>query len=243
MAILIDGYNLLHAAGIIPRGIGAGTLERARQALLNWLVGALQPDQLADTTVVFDAAHPPSDLPRHVDHRGLTVLYSTGYENADAMLEELIRKAAVPKRLVVVSSDHRVQRAARRRRSIAVDSDKWYFELREQRNRPALESPLPTKPVAPPSADEVQHWLDEFSDLIDDLDQLESAPAENPAPRRAPADEQLGQPSPSSPGDSGGDPSSAASSPAKETLDADLANPFPPGYGEDLLEPDADLDE
>ncbi len=219
MAILIDGYNLLYAAGIIPRGIGAGTLERARSALLNWLVAELEPDQVTETTVVFDAANPPPGLPRQIDHQGLTVLFSTEYENADAMLEDLIRQAAVPKRLVVVSSDHRVQRAARRRRSIAIDSDAWYFDLRNRRGNSAVEPPEEAKPPPPRTATEVQYWLEEFGDMIDELDQLDEIPPGQKSPSRGQSGELPDQQS--------------------DRDDPDLANPFPPGYGEDLLGPDA----
>ena len=31
MALVIDGYNLLHASGILGRGIGPGSLERSRR--------------------------------------------------------------------------------------------------------------------------------------------------------------------------------------------------------------------
>ncbi len=249
MPILIDGYNLLHAAGIIPRGVGRGTLAAARRALLNWLVSSLEPEDVRETTVVFDGADPPRGLPREFEHQGLTVCFSTGYENADAMLEELIRKSTVPKSLLVVSSDHRVQRAARRRRAEAVDSDAWYFGIREQSRCPPCESPTgpPAKPTAPLDAADVQQWLDEFSDLIDELGDLDSLAAALPTDL-PPAQDEDGaprkrkQPRPEEPKPKGAKPRAPKSKgPGRSSLD-DLANPFPPGYGEDLLEPGADLD-
>lgn len=240
MAILIDGYNLLHAAGIIPSDVGRGTLARARTALLNWLLTSLEPDEVAETTVVFDAANPPPGLPRQLDHKGLTVLFSTEHENADAMIEDLIRRSAVPKRLVVVSSDHRVQQAARRRRSIAIDSDTWYFDLRRQRPTVAVDMPLETKPSAPLSAAEVQHWLDEFGELTDD--QLDIALPDRPSPGRVTAHDLPGDQRANGLDDESRDRSPGDNSDAVEQGDADLANPFPPGYGEDLLKPDANLD-
>jgi len=268
MTILIDGYNLLHAAGIIPRGVGRGTLERARRALLNWLVASLEPKQVAETTIVFDAANPPPGRPRQFEHEGLTVLFSSEHENADAMLEELIKRVAVPKRLVVVSSDHRVQRAARRRRATAVDSDVWYVETRRKRNSTDIVPPAETKPSAPLSATEVQHWLDEFSDLIDDLDTLDetnmggpSTPAnlDHPTKPKKRQAKHITLPVRSKDGrGTSHDEQRAAHLPTPEfgetesdetkldssaDTDSNLANPFPPGYGEDLLRPDADLDD
>ena len=46
MALIIDGYNLLHASGILGRGIGPGGLERSRSALLNFLAESLDERQL-----------------------------------------------------------------------------------------------------------------------------------------------------------------------------------------------------
>ena len=138
MSLLIDGYNLLHVVGILGRGVGPKGLERSRQALLNFLAESLAAEEIPQTTVVFDAADAPAGMPRVLEHRGLTVRFAAGYEDADSLIEELIRADSAPRRLVVVSSDHRLQRAARRRRATAMDSDAWYAEVvrrRQQRQR------------------------------------------------------------------------------------------------------------
>ena len=168
--ILIDGYNLLHVTGVTGRGIadrkiGSGTLERARNALLNFLAASLTEDERQLTTIVFDSSNAPPGLPRELQYQGIAVKYATGYESADEMLEELIRKASAPRRLTVVSSDHRVQRAAKRRKARAVDSDVWCAEIRESRHK--SKEPLPTsspKPATPLPEDDVAAWLDEFGD-------------------------------------------------------------------------------
>jgi hypothetical protein len=53
MSLLIDGYNLLHVTGIVGRA-GSG-LQGSRNALLRFLAAAIEPDDLAETTIVFDA--------------------------------------------------------------------------------------------------------------------------------------------------------------------------------------------
>src|SRR4051794_30536608 len=70
MALIIDGYNLMHAAGILGRGVGPGSLERSRLALLHFVVESLDQAELAATTVVFDARAAPPGLPRELKHRG-----------------------------------------------------------------------------------------------------------------------------------------------------------------------------
>ena len=129
MSLVIDGYNLMYVAGILGRGTGPGSLQRSRLALLNFLAASLDPRELPHTTVVFDSHDAPWGLPRSLQHRGITVRFAAQYEEADDLIEELIGTDSAPRRLVVVSSDHRIQRAARRRRAKAADSDVWYAEL------------------------------------------------------------------------------------------------------------------
>ena len=107
MPLLIDGYNLLHATGIVGPGHGAGRLRAERLALLNFLAESIDPAELPHTTVVFDAREAPPGLPRQSwSIGGITVRFATQYESADELIEELIQAASAPRRLVVVSSDH-----------------------------------------------------------------------------------------------------------------------------------------
>lgn len=169
MPIIIDGYNLLHATGIIGHGVGPGGLERSRLALLNVLAESIDSKEIPYTDVVFDASSAPAGLPRRANHKGLAVHYAVGHEDADSLIEELIERHSVPRRLVVVSSDHRLQRAARRRKARAVDSDRWYAELLQQRQRRSETKPgIATKPQAPPSEEEVRYWLQEFGQRATD---------------------------------------------------------------------------
>ncbi len=206
MALLIDGYNLLNAVGItgpderaaLPAGWTSRvtSLHRSRVALLNFLAESLDAEQLAQTIVVFDAAGAPPGLPRELTHRGLKVRFAPRTSDADSLLEDLIRQDTSPRRLTVVSSDHRVQRAAKRRRARAVDSDVWYAEILHRRQTSAPPSVRPSTPNFPLDQEEVEVWLSRFggqSALEELLDE-------------------------SSPG------------PSKP-----IDNPFPPGYGEDLL--------
>ena len=170
MTLLIDGYNLLHASGILGRGRGPGGFERSRMALLNFIAESLPDETRARTTVVFDAAHAPPGMPRTLAHRGLCVRFAASHADADSLIEELIRADSAPRQLVVVSSDHRLHRAARRRRAQAIDSDRWYAETVRNRRESALNAPpRPAKPAAVLGEDEVAYWLARFAD--DALDQ------------------------------------------------------------------------
>ncbi len=213
MSLLIDGYNLLHATGIFGRGQAPGSLERSRTALLNVLAASIPPDELDQATIVFDANQAPPGLPRRVDHGGLTVCYASEYEDADAMIEELIARHHAPRQLLVVSSDHRVQRAARRRRAEAIDSDVWYTELIRQRvARGTGSEKEPAKPAVPLSPTETEYWLKQFTEQETGESADSGRQAHTDGLRKNDAFE--------------------------ENLDelSGFDNPFPPGYGEDLLE-------
>ena len=224
MSLLIDGYNLLNAVGIVGRGVGPGGLERSRLALLNFLAESLDPAEAARTTVVFDAGDAPPGLPRVVEHRGITVRFAAGYEDADALIEELIQAESAPRRLTVVSGDHRLHRAARRRKARPVDSDVWYAEVVRQRlDRRQSTPPAPSKPHVPLLKEEVARWLERFGGeshlqrFVEESEADETRAAKESPPDRLPADDR------------------ATDKPSDEEA-AQIGNPFPPGYAEDLLD-------
>jgi predicted RNA-binding protein with PIN domain len=155
MALIIDGYNLLHASGVFGEDRGPRGFEQSRLALLDLLVDLLG-DAAADTIVVFDAAHAPDGLPAHLVHRGIRVRFAREYPDADSLIEELVEVDQAPSHLVVVSSDRRLQAAARRRRAKAVACDVWLAEAREARRRSG-ERGREEKPPAPGPGD-VEAW-------------------------------------------------------------------------------------
>lgn len=149
MSLLFDGYNLLHATAIFGSAEGPPTLERSRVALLDFLVRAIPAKQLPRATVVFDAVGAPPGLPREMTHRGLSVRFARRGGTADELLEELISVETDPRNLLVVSSDHRVQRAARQRGAQYLDSEIWYAELERSQKTPPPNIALSDKPQFP----------------------------------------------------------------------------------------------
>jgi len=161
MDLIIDGYNLLYAVGIHAPRRGPQNLEGARGVLLQFLATTLSAEDRQRTAVVFDAGpEAPRGLPRKILDREMTIHFSSGYENADAMIEELIRACSSPRSLTVVSSDHRIQRAARRRRAEAIDSEVWYARVCQKNIEKT--NPAADKPRAPETPDEVDLWLKKF---------------------------------------------------------------------------------
>ncbi len=165
MALLIDGYNLLNVTGIFAEA-GPGTeLHRTRLALLNFLAASIEPRERKQTTIVFDAAGAPPGLPQTIHHEGITVHFAQRYPNADEMIEELLETHRTPRSLLVISSDHRVQRAARRVGAGFLDSEVWYSErLTINRKRRATANEAAAKPTGNLTSDELNYWLREFGE-------------------------------------------------------------------------------
>ncbi len=191
LLLLIDGYNVIAPSAPPGRGPKAGRaskaghgsklgrgpsdrwLERERRKLIDRVADRIDDELASFTTIVFDAAHPPPGAAALTISRGMTIRFAVGYTEADDLIEELIADHHSPKRLTVVSSDRRIQRAARRRGALAVDSSVWLDELLEGKPRLAIRwptagttgAPEPSPPQATQSGlspDEVEQWMSHF---------------------------------------------------------------------------------
>ena len=200
MPTIIDGYNLIFTCGLEGKTRTPQSLEKARARLVATVASKLSKKERSGTTIVFDAKRLPiketsADFRAH----DIRVLYAVDHEDADTLIEELIAKHSTPKKLVVVSSDHRLQTAATRRKATAVDSDVWYEQLLATRkHRGDAKQPQNDDGCSKESLESID-WVNEFGSV--DID------------------------------DEAGEAPDASSDP-----NASNFNPFPPGYGEDLLD-------
>lgn len=97
------------------------------------------------------------------------VIYAGPGRDADALIERLIEAESAPRRMSVVSSDRRLQKAARRRRAKVIPSDDFLRSLirdldraRDRWFRPAFTTEVPLSPSA------IRYWKDLFR--IDEAD-------------------------------------------------------------------------
>ncbi len=167
MVYLIDGYNLLHRLGLVPGRTGPNGLGLARRRLLG-LLHAARGEQTRDITVVFDAKQFPPGAPTRLNVHGIEVRFAVRYPQADDLLEELIRQAEHPRELAVVSDDHRIQQAARRRGCVTVPCEEFMDRLGQTPRDPGRnEADEPDKPGVV-SEDEGEFWRQTFARLDDD---------------------------------------------------------------------------
>ena len=135
--LLIDGYNLLHAAGLAKERYAPGDLHRRRARLLQRLGVLLDSLVQQRTTVVFDARRDPPDEPPPQQQRLIRVVFAPAPLEADDLIEQLLSQHSAPKSVVVVSSDRRLRRAARRRGAGSLSSETFLEQLEDDSHRRA----------------------------------------------------------------------------------------------------------
>ena len=166
---LIDGYNLMHAAGLARARYGPGDLERCRARFLKRLASGLTEEERTRTTVVFDGNESTTESPQQSQMCGLTIHFSRADEEADDLIERLIQAHGAPGRLLVISGDRRLQAAARRRKAKFVTSAKFWDDLETVlETDQAPEAAVPPPPQEKPESEslspaELEEWLDYFN--------------------------------------------------------------------------------
>lgn len=120
MALLIDAYNVTHADYRLP--------ERYDLNSASGLCRTLDRVRKGRVVVVADGSPKPDDRAAP-DTGGVELIFSGKGREADDVIEDLIEAEADPRNLIVVSSDHRLQRAAQRRGATYMDAEPFLREL------------------------------------------------------------------------------------------------------------------
>ncbi len=156
--LLIDGYNLMHAA--LPLlGVGSSmSLEQKRNAFLSSLAGELSSETRRRTTIVFDAQQTGQFYGTRQQFQSMTILFTDAETEADTVIENAVLTSHGPKSLLIVSSDHRIQKTARRRGSQFVERRHFalaiFEDLPAPSNLPTTNSSSLTSPKSIPKLSE-----------------------------------------------------------------------------------------
>ncbi len=177
MRTIIDGYNVMFAAGLMGPKLGPEKFRKVRLRFLNDLAATLDPVDAHLTTVVFDANDAPEHVPASIKHKGINVVYAVDHDSADERIEDLIARDSNPRSLTVVSSDHRIQRAASRRKAKVVSADDFLTMLdsKKERKRPVVQARVEIPRIEALDADEAAFWLEEFREVVDSPEAREVA--------------------------------------------------------------------
>jgi len=127
--VLIDGYNLLHQTPVMQRGSGSEWLHSQRIRLIHSLANFLSIEERSSVMCVFDAHTHRSPNTTDFVLELIRVRFAHEYSEADDLIEEFIDSHPSPNSLLVVSSDRRIQNAAKSCHVQFVDSRQWFDEL------------------------------------------------------------------------------------------------------------------
>ena len=152
---IIDGHNLLHTIIKIDENVGSINDIRLCRIIDYYLLITGRRGEL-----VFDGTG-PREKEVFGDLGNLEVSFAGINSDADSVIEDKIKVDSAPKRLIIVSSDRRIRRAARARKAEAVKSEEFWIHLSKKINQ--------KRPIREPDAkrqglsdSETKKWLEIF---------------------------------------------------------------------------------
>lgn len=189
MPLIIDTYNVLHTVGILPPELAGIEIEG--------LVTLLSTSRYAGERITLVCDGNPGDAHRKVEDRGMAIsLRFAGHgKPADDLISQLVNLSSAPRRVAVVSSDHAVQRSARRRKCLILTSEEFLEHLATDARLARGDRLLRAAPAKPPGAmteRQVDGWLKVFQ-IDDDTAAISSGEA---LPTREMKDQKEADPAP-----------------------------------------------
>ncbi|MBN1972603.1 MAG: NYN domain-containing protein [Sedimentisphaerales bacterium] len=152
---IIDGYNLLHTVIKTDESCETITDIQLCRIINNYFQITGQKGEL-----VFDGTG-PREKNAFENLSNLEVFFAGAGTDADTIIEDKIKADSAPKRLVIVSSDRRLRKAAHAKKSVSVKTDEFWTNLNKQLNK--------KRPIREPGAkrqglteSETKKWLEIF---------------------------------------------------------------------------------
>lgn len=166
MSLLVDTYNVLGVTGVLPPEVAGLDEESLARVIARSRFAGRKAALICDGVRSRDLAGRDGarGLKRRVD--GVDIIYAGGGRDADSLIERVIAEDSAPRRLLVVSSDRRVQKAAARRRCGVMSSEAFLHRLAADLAAPApvvdrnvLREQIPLDTVS------VTAWIREFGSV------------------------------------------------------------------------------
>ena len=153
--IIIDGNNVLWSIQQMGK-----SLEPISTVQLCRIVGRYLKLTGEKGEIIFDGIGPP-DKSGFDEISSLEVFFTGRSTDADTVIETKIKADTSPRRLVVVSSDRRIRKAAHARKAIPLKSEKFWEEVRRQLSRKTATAEPIEKEIGL-SEGETEQWLKLF---------------------------------------------------------------------------------
>lgn len=195
MPLLIDTYNVLHTVGVLPPDLAGIDVQG--------LIGLLQTSRYRHQRVILVCdGSPPADARTFPRPESIAIRYSGSGRSADDLIGQLVSVSSAPRQLVVVSSDHAVQRSARRRRCTTLSAPEFLQHLADDaRGGSAPKAPAAKPPGSAMTDEQVQRWINVFS--LDQetvrLQSQEPVQVQAPSPAASPSAASLSSTTPPGP--------------------------------------------
>jgi len=155
MPFIIDGHNLSHAAADIQRDYEPVGEVRLCRIISRYFAAIGEKGQ-----IVFDGTGPAEKHPfDHIAH--LEVSFAGIGSNADTVIEGKIKASTAPNRLIVISSDRRIIKAARARRAASLKSKVFWTEVKKRLMQKEKFKEPPEKKTGLTES-ETKQWLEFF---------------------------------------------------------------------------------
>ena len=127
--VIIDGHNLLHFIQKASEDFDSISDVQLCRIVSRFLTMTSEKGE-----IIFDGTGPP-DKSGFDNISNLEVFFAGQGSDADTVIEDKIKASTAPKRLTVVSSDRRLQKAARARKATVVKSQVFWSNLCKQLSR------------------------------------------------------------------------------------------------------------
>ena len=157
--IIIDGYNLIEATPEQFKKMP--TLENRRNHLLKMIQSTPQLKNIT-VYVIFDGK---SSERNHLKYRqkNISIIFSGKEQDADAVIQKMIRQNASRKSLHIISSDREIQHTARDHHARISSSQEFWKQLRDKRPVQTNLNKSVSGGEKELNKSEVQEWLDIFN--------------------------------------------------------------------------------
>lgn len=175
--LIIDAFNVLHVTGVLDTQHAGPGLADLADLIVSSQWGKIRSSLICDGPGVNARMKPPGNV---------EIIYAGAGKDADTLIESIVEASSAPRLLSVVSSDRRIQQAARRRRAEVISSDAFLQRLNLDANRrPSSKprSPGHLKPDGPLPLPDVKQWLGRFG--ITDSDPIRKAKPAGQSPPKS----------------------------------------------------------
>lgn len=153
MPVLIDGNNLQHAAFDEQPERPVGRVKLCQ------ILGVWARRFGERVSVVFDGPVPDGGLLQQFGDSHVTVTFSGSGVSADSVIGALIAADSAPRRLIVVSTDREVARAAKRREATSTRSDEFWQLVLSDLQKPQRSADEPPEKRRGLAGDQADEWL------------------------------------------------------------------------------------